>query len=274
MMRLGFTGALLGLLLASGEGTPAQEEELQRPRDIGKVEKVEVRLVTIDVLVLDGEDRARGGLARGDFELRVDGEPRAIDTLDVDCSEEVLEEPRPTARFGGWEAADIETAAPRRIVFALDYLHLPQLPCPDMTRGPCMFHTRVLEDLRRVVPWKMQAGENVMVAALTGGLRVEQPFTGEVAEVLRTLERMEYDVTLWAGNFDHLTEAPLFRSLETLVDVLGEVPGPKAVVLFSGGQGPGLDYDEDYRQLASRAAGARVSFYTVDCLGLYAQAFT
>jgi hypothetical protein len=112
-----------------------------------------------------------------------------------------------------------------------------------------------------------------MIVALTGGLRIEQPFTSDPDEVASSLERMEYDVTLYNGDFSHLTEYPLFRSLEALVGVLESVPGPKNVVLFSGGRGPGISYDPEFRVLASRAGAARVSFYTVDCLGLYHRRF-
>jgi hypothetical protein len=48
--------------------------------------------------------------------------------------------------------------------------------------------------------------EELMVVALTGGLRVEQPFTKDRGVVVDTLRRMEHDISLWNGNFGHLTE--------------------------------------------------------------------
>jgi VWFA-related protein len=253
-------------------GNPADDDS--RPRETDKTETVEVRLVTVDLVVLDENDRTVPGLGPEDFRVTVDGRPVAVDTLDSRCTGDPVEDPRGGAGPGEWTADGLESDEPRRLVFALDYLHLPILPCPDLTSGPCNLHSRVLEELERVIPERMEDGDEVMIAALTGGLRIEQPFTTDSREVSRTLERMAYDVTLLAGNFAHLTEFPLFESLEALVDVLGTVPGPKGVVMFSGGSGPGIAYDNDYRALASRAAAARVSFYTVDCLGLYAGRFT
>jgi len=253
-------------------GIPASDES--RPRETVKIEEVEVRLVTVDVVVLDESDRTVPGLVLGDFELTVDGRPVPVDTLDSRCAAEPIEDPRGRARAGKWTAIPVETDEPRRLVFALDYLHLPILPCPDMSPGPCLKLTEVMEELKRIIPERMEDGEEIMIAALTGGLRIEQPFTTDPREVFRTLERMEYDITLRNGNFSHTTEYPLFRSLEALVEVPGSFPGPKNVVMFSGGSGPGTSYDRDFRTLASMANASRVSFYTVDCLGLYSKRLT
>jgi hypothetical protein len=78
---------------------------------------------------------------------------------------------------------------------------------------------------------------------------------------------MEYDISLWNGNFAHLTERPLFRSLGALVTVLRASPGPKAVVFVSAELGTGDFYDLDFDRLAAAASDAQVSFYTVDARG-------
>jgi hypothetical protein len=135
-----------------------------------------------------------------------------------------------------------------------------------------MYHTQALQDYQHVFKTKTEiADEEVMVVALTGGLRIEQPFTKDRESVVRTLRRMEHDISLWNGNFSHLTETPLFRSLGALVTVLRMSPGPKAVVFVSAGSGPsGEVYDLDFDRLAAAASDAQVSFYTVDCMGLFA----
>lgn len=229
-------------------------------------ESIEVRLVTIDVVALDAADRTVADLGKDDFELSVDGKPVGIDTLDVFCTGGPEADPK-SLRVGGWSTPQDLEQGKRRIVLAFDYLHLPTTPCPD--GGPCLYHTRSLENFQDVIASKSDIrDEQIMVVSLTGGLRVEQPFTTDREAVVDSLHRMEHDVSLWNGTFSHLTEEPLFRSLNALVNVLRTYPGPKAVVFISAGPGPGNRYDLDYESLAAAASDAQVSFYTVDCAGM------
>ncbi len=55
--------------------------------------------------------------------------------------------------------------------------------------------------------------------------------------------------------------------MTTLFDVLGTVPGPKAVVLFSGMKDVPLD--TQFAQLAAVASTSRCSIYAVDPRGHY-----
>jgi VWFA-related protein len=232
-------------------------------------ESIEVRLVTIDVVALDANEKTVPDLTKNDFELFVDGKRVEIDTLDSLCSSGAEADPK-SGRLGEWPTPRDLTDGTRRIVLAFDYLHLPTAPCPGLEPGPCLFHTKALQDFQRMLEAKAGiTDEEMMVVALTGGLRVEQPFTKDREVVVDTLRRMEHDITLWNGNFDHLDEEPLFRSLRALVTVLRVSPGPKAVVFVSAGTGPGNTYDLDYERLAAAASDAQVSFYTVDCMGLY-----
>ncbi len=232
-------------------------------------ESVEVRLVTVDVVALDAEDRTVPDMAKGDFELFVDGKPTEIDTLDTYCESGAEADPQ-SRRLGAWATPrDLEDGT-RRVVLAFDYLHLTTARCPDSDPRSCIFHTKALEEFQSVLEAKTgTADEEMMVVALTGGLRVEQPFTKDRRAVIDTLDRMEHDVSLWNGNFKHLTEEPFFTALRALVTVLRTSPGAKAVVFVSAGPGPGNAYDLDYERLAAAASDARVSFYTVDVSGVF-----
>jgi VWFA-related protein len=233
-------------------------------------ESIEVRLVTIDVVALDAHDATVPDLTKDDFELFVDGKPAEIDTLDVDCGSGAEADPV-ARRFGDWTTPKDLADGKRRIVLAFDYLHLPTAPSIGFSGGPGRYHTAALEEFQHVLKEKTGiADEEMMIVALTGGIRVEQPFTKDRQVVLDTLKRMEHDISLWNGNFDHLTEQPLFSSLRALVTVLRASPGPKAVVFVSAGPGPGNSYDLDYERLAAAASDAQVSFYPVDCMGMYA----
>ena len=231
-------------------------------------EHVEVRLVTIDVLALDPKERTVPNLKATDFDLSVDGQSTKIDTFEELCDDGARPEPVFDRKQAPIDEREGSQPA-RQIVLAFDYLHLPYLPCPG-AGGPCLLHTKTLQDVRSTLLSAAGPSDRVMVVALTGGLRVEQSFTADRETTLRTLKRMEYDVTLWAGHFEHLTEKPFFRSLDALMDTLRDVQGSKAVVLFSGGTGPGDRYTSDIQALAAKAGDARVSIYPVDCQGLYA----
>lgn len=242
-----------GVLLAAEE--PA--------RDIGRRETVTVRLVTVDAVVVDRQDRVVPGLTTEDFSLYVDGRRVSIDTLDETCSEALDE---------AGEAAGRNDQAPgrepRRILFVFDYLHLPSIRTD--VGGAAMAHTKALQHVARAIRALPPGNEEVLIAVLDGGVRIEQPFTSDRARLLATLARMENDVTLYAGNFPHVTELPLFTGLEALVDLADAVPGSKAMVLFTGGVGPAAEYDSDLQALAGHASLARVAIYPMDCSGLSA----
>ncbi len=254
-----------GLVVASvgAQSTPAEAMPSQLK------ESIEVRLVTVDVVALDADDMTVPDMTKADFELFVDGKPTEIDTLDAYCESGAEADPK-SRRLGDWPMPrDLEDGT-RRVVLAFDYLHLTTASCPDSDRRSCLFHTKALQEFQRVLEAKAgNADEEMMVVALTGGLRVEQPFTKDRKTVVDTLHRMENDVSLWNGNFKHLTEEPFFTSLRALVTVLRTLPGPKAVVFVSIGPGPGNKYDNNYERLAAAASDAKVSFYTVDAFGLF-----
>lgn len=234
-------------------------------------EHVEVRLVTIDVTALDSDNRTVRGLGKDSFRLFVDGKETEIDTLDAYCAGEPEPEPR-SRRFGDWSTPRDLATGTRRIVLAFDYLHLPIVICPDLG-GPCMLHTQALEAYQAALADRPDIqDEEVMVVALTGGLRVEQPFTRDRRTIVETLRRMEYDITLWNGHFAHLTEEGFFRSLESLATLLHATEGPKSVVLLTAGNGPENTYDSDFARIATVASDAQVRFYPVDCRGILSSA--
>ena len=266
------TFRLLSLTLAASGafGSPNAADD-PSPVAAGLTESVEVRLVTVDVVALDGKDRTVPDLTKEDFQLLVDRKETPIDTLDIACDGGSLDDPK-SKHFGDWTTPPDLAAGTRRVVLAFDYLHLPSTPCPDaLDSGTCLYHTQSLQDYQAMLA--STAGvrdEEVMVVALTGGLRVEQPFTRDRDAVAATLHRMENDITLWSGNFGHLTELPLFAGLDALVTVLHAVPGPKAVVLITAGSGPGDSYEPDFERLAAAASDAQVAIYPVDCRGVFA----
>ncbi len=250
---------ILTAVLASVKPSPSPP-----PLQSGVTETVEVRLVTIDAVVLDAEDRAVQGLDRDAFELDLDGKPAEIVAVD--------ESGRPSPSPPGPPAASAvrspapSGASPRpRIVLALDYPHLI-LP---HRRDRGAYVASIVHRLELQFGSAGTLETDVMLVALAGGLRTVQPFTRDAGTLVASLRRMRDDPTLYGGQFGHLTERRFFEDLNTLMATLGNDPGSKAVVLFSAGNEPDtVRYDLDFRDLAARAADARAAIYTVDSEGL------
>jgi len=240
--------------------TPVAEEKTTEPLDLDQAEEVRVRLVLVDVIVLDSHDRTVPDLTRDDFEILVDGERREVDTLDVACADGGVADAvgvRNPMKRGTVSAL----GADRKIVLALDYLHLPRRE-----------RAEILDHAIRMMQTPAVPGEQIMVAALNGGLRIEEVFTEDRDRVRKTLKRMQYDITLWQPNFFHLTDEPFFSGMQALFTVLESVPGPKAIVLFSSHPGlTGAIEDLRFAELAAAASSARAAIYPVHGTGLVAK---
>lgn len=200
------TFRLLSLTLAASGafGSPTAADD-PPPVATGLTESVEVRLVTMDVFALDAKDRTVPDLTKEDFQLLVDRKETPIDTLDIACDGGSVDDPR-SKHFGDWTTPPDLAAGTRRVVLAFDYLHLPSTPCPDAPDSrTCMYHTQSLKDYQVILASTTDVrDQEIVVVALTGGLRVEQPFTRDRDAVAATLHRMEHDITLWNGTFGHL----------------------------------------------------------------------
>jgi VWFA-related protein len=259
-LATGFAVSLFGL--ASLPCLPADPE----PVDLGIQDSVEVRLVTVDAVVIDAQGRTVSDLKVDDFLLKVDRKEVPIETFDVDCPIGDEADPPALRPSGGATGTRLADGADRRVVLAVDYYHLHPLA-----------RQLAIEGLRDLMDRRLAGGEELMVVALANGLRVEQYFTRDRKSLLNAIRRMEHDVSLWNGNFTHRTERPTFAALEALMEVLTEIPGAKALVLFSDGVWPpdsgymdGFDYDESFQRLAAMAGNARVTLYPVVASGLTA----
>jgi VWFA-related protein len=247
--------SIVALLLILGSYALFAEDEPAEPLDIGQVEEVEVQLVLLDVLVLDRRDRTIPDLTAEEFDVLVDHKLVEIDSLDVHCPLGEATDPR------AGETVEIPTEErdsrpPRRFVHAFDYYHM------DVA-------AETIEGARQAVRKLSSGQEEHMIVAIGPGLRVELPFTTDLDEVDRTLERMYSDPGLYAGFYGRLTDRRFYRKLRALFDVLELVPGHKVVVLYSGPFPPdGFNHDSEYKAIASMSAKARVSLYPVDSGGV------
>jgi VWFA-related protein len=235
-------------------GAPAREST-ETPLEVGATETAEVRMILTDVIVVDRDGRTVPGLTAEDFDVVVGGRPAPVDTVDLDCPGGAVEDVasvRRASRRGPAESADGHS-----VVFLLDYLHLGMLQ-----------REAIFDQIWSMIDNGASGNDEIMLAALTGGLRIEQTFTDDPDEILRSIRRMRHDVTLWNGNYSHLNEIGFVDGLTALLDVLGTVPGRKSVVMYSGMQDVPLLLQ--FEDIAAVAAASRCSIYPVDARGLVA----
>jgi len=233
------------ILLAAGVPLVGQTPE-NSPADVGTTEDVEVRYILIDTLVESEHGNTVPGLGKSDFQLTVDGTLHDIDSLDVFCDTGAL---APAARQSSGEyppAAAVE----RKIVILVDYYHLDQQD-----------RSRVLRDTATMLSERKTADEEIMIAAIADGLRIEQRFTKDLDEALETLDRMNHDVTLFAVESQGKVASKYFESIATLMDVLEAYDGPKAVLLHSAIRTRGDLKQSAFDDVIERAAMARTTFY-------------
>ena len=243
----------LALAVPAEEQVPQPDPEPD-PVDSGLVEEVEVKLVLLDVLVLDGKDRTVASLGRDDFELTVDGRPVEIASVDLACPDGAAPDVKAVREAA--EQPSPEASVPHRIVHAFDYDHMENVAL-------------ALEQAREAVRRHSRAGDEQMLIAIGPTLRVEQDFTSDAATLDRALARMHDDPGLYGAHLGRLTDRRFYQRLQTLMDLLDRIDGPKVVVLYSGPfPADGFNHDVEFRRISALSARARVALYPVDTGGL------
>ncbi len=219
----------------------------QQTDEIKVDEHVEVRLVLLETLVLDGEGHTVTGLTRDNFGLTIDGASVPIKTLDEVCP---LGAAADAAPIGVNDLREPAAELPRRIVLLLDYFYLTQQD-----------RARVIDGLKRQLPSLMTPSDEIMIAAIAPRLRIEQRFTNDPQNVLDSLDRMYHDATLFAADLTNATGAEYLDALTSLMDVLEPYDGAKAVVMYSSAVSRGDVTVAAFEDIAQRAASARTIVY-------------
>ena len=257
--------ALLAILSCCGSAvlaasvpadTPVTTEAPERPLDVDLEETIEVRMVLVDLTVIDRKGRTVPDLTPADFDVIAGGRHVEIASLDADCPLGVADDPV-VGEDPLVPDATHRAGFDPRFVLVFDYFHIPRPP-------------EVLDTALEIVERLAVDGHEHMVMSLGGnGLRVQTPFTDDLGTLRETLQAMQNDPALWAGNHARLTELRFFDRMRTLLTLLETVPGRKIVILFSGSFIPdGFFYDTILKELSALAARARTAIYTVDSEGM------
>jgi VWFA-related protein len=302
MRRRGLAVALAAALTLQGSLGPAAPQQTL-PR-FG----IDVERVSVAVVVRDKNGALVRGLTRDDFIVLEDDKPQAIQTF---AFEEVPVGPAPAAA----ETAETAEAPPPAVLRVPP--PAPVQPAPAPTPAPAgsdfaaghrlvvlLFDLssmqpdqieHALDSARAYVRTRMSPADLVGVATIDSGLRVEQDFTADRAQLGRVLDGLstttgsdaedmsaavsdstDTDTSGDAFNPD-TSEVDLFstdqrmRAIQTLSDMLAPLRQKKSIVYFSAGtRTSGVDNQVELRAAIDRAVKANVAIYPVDTRGLQA----
>lgn len=174
-----FLFAVLCCLLA----TPAVSAQITKQSD--EVIRVNTELVQSDVLVLDKKGQFVDGLKASDFQLRVNGKPRAVLFSDRLTAGSASEEGQIAAARGqasstpGPSMVSIPVDRGRTIIFYLDDYHLSPVSL-----------TYVKQMLMRFVEEQMGPNDEIAIITATGQLGFLEQLTGEKVVLQRAIAKI------------------------------------------------------------------------------------
>jgi VWFA-related protein len=158
------------LLNAMGELTPIASAQQQSKPQSDDVLRINTDLVQTAITVVDKNGRFVDGLDRSQFELTVDGKPRAISFFERVTAGSTREEQLATRAEPGATATQAPAILPsvrgRSIVFFIDDLHLS----PDSMN-------RAKQMLRHFLDSEMSSKDSVAIASASGQVGFLQQFT-------------------------------------------------------------------------------------------------
>ncbi|HSM50742.1 MAG TPA: VWA domain-containing protein, partial [Thermoanaerobaculia bacterium] len=203
-------GLSLGLALVLGAGLllqPPLSGQTGEGTYGSFLDRVEVEVVEVDVLVVDREGQPVRDLGRDEFELLVDGEPVEIGYFTPPPAAAATAPVPPSPTGAGEEPAPAETgeapaAEPTTLVAYID----------ETAIRPGQ-RNQILEAFGRVLAERLAAGDQVLVARFDEGLRLLTDLTTDPATVQAALARAAKRAP--ASLLSQLEEAALLQDLES-----------------------------------------------------------
>jgi VWFA-related protein len=305
--------ALLANGFALPQQQPAPAPRQQPPAVPGQTEqddddevvRITTNLVQVDAVVTDRDGRQVTNLSAEDFEILENGKPRQVTNFSYVRVAQPTTTPEPErARPRERNAAATPPVPPARLrpeqvrrTFALVVDDL-------MMSAESVHFAR--QALRKYVDEQIESGDLVSIIRTSAGIGALQQFTNDRQRLYAAIERVRwsprrggsttaFEQTLDATNpggvpgsvdgdrlslkdFDELRRERFtvgtLGSLDFIVRGMRELPGRKAVVLFSDGfplrdsRGDTARYLTGFQRLIDLANRASVVFYTVDARGL------
>ncbi len=292
---------LLGTLpFVRGQAPATSSVQAPAPRS-GFVLHSQTSLVLVDVRVRDRSGRFVTDLKASDFKILEDGTPQTITSFSLENVERLETAtgengPPPTI-----DLAKLPPTTPAAKVTQVLQDHRLMVLFFDMSSMPVDDLMRSVKAANDFVRTRMTPADLVAVATYTSNLRIAQNFTNDrdaLDKALKSLRLGESASLAAAGtegeaggtnaNGEEIvnqdvsaaftpdeTEFNIFNTdqklsaIESLADMLKDVPGRKSVIHFSSGiQRTGIENQAQLRAAADAANRANVSLYTVDARGL------
>jgi VWFA-related protein len=158
------------------------------------LDSVEVRVVNVDVVVLDDDGRPVTGLARADFELLEDGKPVELTNFAAYEEAAAASAGEATLESGAAPAEPSEEAAPRAAPPATWIVYVDQ---SLLQPGP---RNQVAKETRDFLAGSLQPGDRSMVATFDGlSLKLLSPLAADRAPALEALAKLEKQVGFPSG---------------------------------------------------------------------------
>ena len=268
---------MLALLLAATAASPLPP--VQAPPEF----RSDVRIIRLDVSVVDGIGRAVAGLRAEDFEVREDGRPVPLAYFEAVTPSGGSAGPGSEATEEGLPAA--EPAPERRVLLLVDLA--------TMSHGQVL---RSRASVARFLREGTRGGDWVRLANLSTGRAWDGRMPDDRERLSRAAATLARGPFLFGqdgvlGAIQERVESPpdegpssaetrslalsifaeaagLLDTLEALIVELGGVPGRKAIVLVSPGFPQWRSLRERLERVASLARESATAIYFVDAAGL------
>jgi VWFA-related protein len=257
----------------------------------------ESNLIVLDVTVRDKSGSLIEGLKQGDFTVLEDGKPQKIavfefqkltgETLPTLAPPPPPDKDQPRSR----KVETINVPAAGQVQY-----HDKRLLCLffDLSAMAVPEQVRAQAEALKFIDEKMTASDYVSIMTFSGGVRVENDFTGDREALRQTINNLPIgelaDLADMADDADEEagedtgqafiadeTEFNVFNTdrklaaLESAVKKLALLPEKKALIYFSSGVGKtGVENQSQLLATVNAAVRSNVAFYPVDARGLAA----
>ncbi|MCZ6833060.1 MAG: hypothetical protein O7F11_04880 [Acidobacteria bacterium] len=252
---------LAPVLLVMSSTLPVAQETEGVPARVGLEEKVEVRIIQVELTAYprDGNPEVCLDLEAADFELLVNGMPREILALDRLHRYGRLLPESPMA-VADAAAAGVQGRDPMQFVFYFDILHLNQFTreCSALSQ-PLAFSW-----VRKMLQEEFQPGDRVMLVSFSGWPNIHTGWMEDREMALGLLDELEAT----PGFFFTPSPQRLDRWMEgwmILFQALSLTPGRKHLFYL----GDDMDWDPtatDLNRLVGRAQASKVLVHAVDLI--------
>jgi VWFA-related protein len=300
--RLGAVPLLLGaaILLAASAATDAQFLTQQNRPPGTFVLHSQRNEVLVDVRVWDKAGKPVTDLKQSDFKVLEDGTPQEINSFNLEDVERLA---TASAENGPPPTIDLSKLPPESQPAKILEDHRLTVLFFDMTSMPVDDLGRTLSAARTFITKQMTPADLVAVVTYTSDLRVLQDFTndrdalekaiqeirvGESASLAHAGATGEAGTADASGNevvaqdvsaaftpdeneFNIFNTDQKLSAIESLAQMLGDIPGRKSVIHFSSGiERTGEENEAQLRSTTDMANRSNVSIYTMDARGLVA----